>query len=99
MGLMIIGWLLPGPRQVGSVTLDVHTMLGGAALVLIGFQSVAFALLAKVFAVNSGLMPSTPGFRRIFNWITFEYGSDFGRPVKLGGWFRIVCDVLCLEST
>ena len=59
-GLTIILWLLPGPRRVGPVVLDVHTMLGGAALVLIGFQSVAFAVLAKVFAVNSGLMPWTP---------------------------------------
>ena len=84
-GLAIILWLLPGPRKVGPVVLDVHTMLGGATLVLIGFQSVAFAILAKVFAVNSGLMPWTPGFRRIFDWITLETGLVVGTLLILGG--------------
>ena len=56
--------------RVGSVVLDVHTMLGGSALILIGFQSVAFAVLAKVFAVNSGLMP----------WTRDSAGSSIGLP-------------------
>ena len=64
-------------------------MLGGAALILIGFQSVAFAVLAKVFAVNSGLMPWTPGFRRIFDWITLETGLIVGALAILGGVFGI----------
>jgi glycosyltransferase involved in cell wall biosynthesis len=89
MGLMIVGWLLPGPRRVGSVVLDVHTMLGGAALILIGFQSVAFAVLAKVFATISGLMPWTPGFRRIFRWITLETGLIAGALLSLGGGFGL----------
>ena len=88
-GLMIILWLLPGPQRVGPVVLDVHTMLGGAALVLIGFQSVAFAVLAKVFAVNSGLMPWTPRFRRVFDWITLETGLIAGALLILGGLFGI----------
>ena len=97
-GLSIILWLLPGPRRVGSVVLDVHTMLGGAALILIGFQSVAFAVLAKVFAVNSGLMPWTPGFRRIFDWITLETGLIVGALLILGGALRNRRHVLDLES-
>src|SRR5258708_11123757 len=48
-------WLLPAPRTVGSVTFDVHTMLYCAALVLLGFQAVAFAVFTKLFAITEGL--------------------------------------------
>ncbi len=89
-GLLVVLWLLPGPRTVGPVVLDVHTMLGGAAMILVGFQSVAFAVLAKVFAVNSGLMPWTPGFRRVFDWITLETGLIVGALLVLGGLVGIV---------
>ena len=89
IGLMLIAWLLPGPRRVGAVELDVNTMLGGAAMILVGFQSVAFSLLAKVFAVNSGLMPWTPGFRRVFDWITLETGLVAGALLTLAGGFGL----------
>jgi len=89
LGLTTILWLLPGPRRVGSVVLDVHTMLGGAALMLVGFQSVAFAALAKVFAMNSGLMPWTPRLRRVFEWITLETGLILGALLIVGGGFGI----------
>ena len=35
-GAALIVWLLPGPRVLGRATLDVHTMLAGAAMVLVG---------------------------------------------------------------
>src|SRR6266487_2781972 len=39
-GIALCGWLLPGPRHVSSVTLDVHTLLYAAAAIVIGFQAV-----------------------------------------------------------
>src|ERR1700751_183542 len=52
LALMITGialglWLLPSPRTIGNVTFDVHTMLYCAALVLLGFQSISFAIFTK----------------------------------------------------
>src|SRR5258708_18909511 len=47
-------WLLPGPRHAFGTTLDVHTMLGAAAMVLVGAQAAAFAVFAKVFAITEG---------------------------------------------
>src|SRR5207302_8707883 len=54
--LMMVGsvlelWLLPSAKTVGGITFDVHTMLYGAAFVLLGFQSVAFATFTKIFAI------------------------------------------------
>jgi hypothetical protein len=85
VGIFLILWLLPGPRNVGLAVLDVHTMLCGAAMVLIGFQSVSFAVLGKVFAMTSGLMPWSPKLRRIFDWITLETGLVFGGLIAAGG--------------
>jgi hypothetical protein len=36
-GALLIGALLPGPLRLGAVTLDVHTMLLGMALALLGY--------------------------------------------------------------
>ncbi|HJW49583.1 MAG TPA: glycosyltransferase family 2 protein, partial [Candidatus Limnocylindria bacterium] len=55
--LMVIGtlfllWLLPGERAVGSVRLDVHTLVYAAAAVVLGYQSVIFAVFTKTFAIS-----------------------------------------------
>ena len=76
--LMFIGaavglWLLPEARRIGGVTLDVHTLLFAATAVSLGYQSLVFAVCAKVLAVNTGLHP--PNVRT--SWLT--------RRVKLEG--------------
>ena len=56
-------WILPGPRTIGGMTLDVHTLLYGAAAIFIGFQSIVFSMFARIFAITEKLMPhgSTAG--------------------------------------
>ncbi|MGE0405783.1 MAG: glycosyltransferase family 2 protein [Candidatus Korobacteraceae bacterium] len=71
-------WLLPGPRQVGGVRLDIHTMIYCAAAVLIGFQAIAFSVFAKVFAVSEGLMPEDPRLNRLFQYVKLETGLITG---------------------
>lgn len=85
LGCFLIVWLLPGPRNVGFTELDVHTMLCGAAMVLVGFQSVSFAVLGKVFAMTSGLMPWSPKLRRVFDRVTLETGLLCGGVLVVGG--------------
>ena len=63
--LMILGGgvgliLLPGPRTVGGIRFDIHTLLYAATAVLLGFQSVVFAFFTKVFAISEGLLPRRP---------------------------------------
>ena len=59
-GTLLGLWLLPAPRTVGNVTFDVHTILYGAAFVLLGFQSITFAVFTKLFAISEGLLPPDP---------------------------------------
>ena len=53
-------WLLPGPRTIGGVTFDYHTLLFGAMAILIGFQSINFAIFTKMFAITEHLLPEDP---------------------------------------
>ena len=77
--------LLPGPLQVGGVTLDVHSLVYASAMVLIGFQSVLFAMFTKVFAVTEGLLPEDKKFLRIFDYISLETGLVVGLLLIMAG--------------
>ena len=90
MLLMLAGlgaglWLLPGPRKVGGVTLDVHTLLYAMLAVLIGFQAVLFSIFTKIFAVSEGLMPEDQRLTRLFKVVTLEVGLIAGVLLILGG--------------
>jgi glycosyltransferase involved in cell wall biosynthesis len=84
-GTAIILWLLPASRQIGNLTVDVHTVLYAAAFVLVGFQAVLFSALAKIFAITEGLLPEDPTMMRIFKYITLETGLAIGLALILFG--------------
>ncbi len=90
IALLILGtaiglWLLPGPRTVAAVTFDLHTLLFGAMAVLIGFQSIYFAVFSKVFAIREGLLPEDPRLTVLFRYITLEVGLSVGALLSLLG--------------
>ena len=78
VGTILGGLLVRGPLRVGAVTLDVHTLFFAGMAVLIGFQSVAFAVFTKVFAIQSGVLPRDEKFERWFDWLNLERGLAAG---------------------
>ena len=81
--LMILGGgvgliLLPGPRTVGGIRFDIHTLLYAATAILLGFQSVVFAFFTKVFAISEGLLPEDRNLNRLFRYVTLESGLAAG---------------------
>jgi len=85
IGLLSMLWLLPGPRAVGGVTFDVHTMVYSGAALVCGFQSFAFALLAKVFAINARLLPADARMTWLVDVVSLEVGIVAGVAVLAGG--------------
>src|SRR5579871_1215947 len=90
LALMLLGWLLGlwlvgGPRSVGSIILDVHTLLYAAAFVLLGFQSAAFAIFTKLFAASEGLHPPDPTLDRWFRHLSLEMGLCLGALLMAAG--------------
>lgn len=84
-GLLIGAWLLPGPKRIGDVELDIQTLLYAAMAVVIGFQAVIFAVFTKVFVISEGLMPDDPRLNRMFDYITLETGLIVGLVLLLTG--------------
>ncbi len=77
--------LMLGPVRIGSITLDVHTMLYAAVAVILGLQSIAFALFAKTFAIREGLLPPDRRVRRVEESIPLEAGIVFGVVLVAAG--------------
>jgi glycosyltransferase involved in cell wall biosynthesis len=78
LGLAGVLWLVPGPRSMGGVVFDVQTLLYSSAAILLGFQSVAFAVLGKAFAVTQGLLPAGRLVQRTVNTVRTEWGLLVG---------------------
>ncbi len=85
LGVLIHTLLLPGAFKVGSTELDVHTLLYGGGMILVGAQGVFFAVLSKVFAIAEGLVPEPPEARRWFQAIQMEHGVVVGVVLVMGG--------------
>ena len=84
-GLAVVLWLLPGPRHLGRVELDVHTMLYGTLSVLLGVQAIGFAVFSKTFAAAEGLLPESARQRWFHRWATLESGIVVGALLVAAG--------------
>ena len=84
-GCAATAWLFLGPQRVGNVVFDVNSLVYSAAAIICGFQSIAFWLLAKVFAVNQGLLPADPMLARLTSVHTLEIGVLLGLALIVGG--------------
>jgi hypothetical protein len=85
VGALLGLWLLPGPRTVGNVTFDVHTMLYTAVFILLGYQAITFAVFTKFFAISEGLLPPDPTLDALFRYITLEVGLLVGAALIVLG--------------
>lgn len=82
----IIGlWLLPGPRMLGGIELDVHTLLYCAMAILIGFQATCFAILANTYAIDQGLLGEDSRIWSASRRVTLELGLTVGAGLVIAG--------------
>jgi hypothetical protein len=84
-GLLATAWLMPGPRHVGGMTLDIHTLVYALLAVIVGFQVVCFAVLTKVFAISEGLLPQDRRLDWLFRYVTLESALIVGGALVLAG--------------
>lgn len=89
IGLGLLGALgfalaIPATRVRGA-ELDVNALLFSSLFVVLGYQSILFAILTKAFAVSQGLLPTTRNVQRFFDVFNLERGLVFGALVTLVG--------------
>jgi glycosyltransferase involved in cell wall biosynthesis len=85
VGLAGMAWLLPAQRTVADVTFDVSTLLYAGLAIVVGLQSIYFFLTARWFGMTQGLLPESPGLRRIVGPRTFEAGLLAGLALTAAG--------------
>lgn len=65
LGAIAVSVLAFGGVRVGSVGFDVTTMVYASALCVIGYQSLLFFWLTKLYATQEGFLPASPRYRSI----------------------------------
>ncbi|MCK5719965.1 MAG: hypothetical protein KAH84_08495, partial [Thiomargarita sp.] len=89
-GLLGMILLLPGPLSIGNVTFDIHTLLLSGMVIILGVQTLSFAILAKQFAINNKLLPYDSHFISLIDKISMEKMLIFGVLLMLGGILGII---------
>ncbi len=84
-GGVLGGLVLLGPFRMGSVTLDVHTLIAATLALLTGYQAVTTAAAARIYAVEEEIGPPAPGYERLFETFTLERGLAVGALLVLAG--------------
>jgi glycosyltransferase involved in cell wall biosynthesis len=84
--LGIIGYALalPGVTTRG-VTFDAHTLLFSSLFVLLGYQSIVFAVFAKTFAITEKLLPEDRRMKRFYELVNLERGLVVGAGALILG--------------
>jgi glycosyltransferase involved in cell wall biosynthesis len=97
LGLAGYAVALPG-LTLGGVTFDAHTLLFSSLAIMMGYQSVLFAICAKSFAIGEGLLPKDPRIDRFFKVIYLERGLAIGALAFLAGLILLGVAVLQWRS-
>jgi len=84
-GVGLVFWLFPGPRHLGHITIDVHTMLFGMMFALLGAQIVSIGLFAKVFSYAEKFSQNQRSLERWLRRVKLEDGLVVGAGLALGG--------------
>jgi glycosyltransferase involved in cell wall biosynthesis len=85
IGLGVMLALLGGPVRIGTVSFDIHSMLYGAVLCLLGLQSATFGLFSKVYAARIGFLPQDRRVTTLLKLFTLERGLLAGLALTLCG--------------
>jgi glycosyltransferase involved in cell wall biosynthesis len=93
LGAAGYGVVLSG-MQFHGIRFDAHTLLFASLAVLLGYQSILFAIFAKTFAVNEGLMPENEAMKRFFDVMYLERGLIAGAVSFLAGVGLLVAAVV-----
>jgi Glycosyl transferase family 2 len=95
LGLAGMLWLLLGPRSVGHVVFDVHSMLAFATMFVLGVQGLGLAVVARSYAAHLGLLGQSAGLVRMLMRVSLERGLVLGSLLLLGG---AACFVVAVRS-
>jgi hypothetical protein len=95
VGLVGMLWLLLGPRSVGRVEFDVHSMLAFATMFVLGVQGLGLAVISRSYAAHLGLLGQSRRLDQLLVRVSLERGLVLGGLLLLAG---AACFVAALTS-
>jgi len=86
LALMAVGFIAGGvlyfnPVYIGDIRLSIDTLIYCATMIEVGFQSVLFMLLSRVFAIQEGLFPRPAAPSYVDRFPGFENGVMAGLAI------------------
>jgi glycosyltransferase involved in cell wall biosynthesis len=64
--------LLPGPFFIGQVGIDIHTFIVACMCILLGTQSICFAVVARRYGMKAGFVPVSTAYPTGFEALSLE---------------------------
>jgi glycosyltransferase involved in cell wall biosynthesis len=84
--LGMIGYAVAMPGlTIKGIHFDAHTLLFSSLFILLGYQSMVFAVLVRTFTVSEGLLPKNRRMMRLLKIISLERGLLLGAGLLLIG--------------
>jgi len=90
LGLFLILVILNGPLVIGSMRFDIHPMIFGAFLTIIGLQTIIFGLQSKIYSKSIGLGNESKTLKFIDEYFTLEKGTLIGFAIFFIGFAILI---------
>ncbi len=85
LGMALSARLMLSPIHIHQIQLGLDTLIYSAFMIIAGFQSVLFAVLSRVYAVQENLYPAGRSYRYLFCHIRLERGLVAGLLLAFWG--------------
>jgi glycosyltransferase involved in cell wall biosynthesis len=85
LGFLLLLALVSGPVDIGSLHFDIHFMVLGSLLLLLGFQVISLGLYAKAYSLLGGFLVGDPLIEKFLKWFDLEKGIALGAIVFMAG--------------
>lgn len=99
VGLIMTVALMFGPVQIGSVAFDIHTMLYGSAMVMIGTNMIFFSLFTRIYAMRTNFIPTKESVATKLANVTTENGAVAGVLLTLAGIIMTIAAFVIWKDT
>lgn len=99
LGLFLTVGLMMGPVQIGNVTFDIHTMLYGSAMIMIGTNMIFFTLFTRIYAMRTNFIPTKEPVSTKLAKVTTEKGAVAGLLLTLAGIIMTIAAIIIWKGT
>jgi hypothetical protein len=79
-----------GPIRISIGLIDFHSFIVAGTIMILSVSMISFAVITRVFAYNTGLLPSQPEFYPLLKYFNLERGLALGLIVFITGLIVVI---------